>query len=161
MSDVLLFIIVFSIMILGLAGTILPMLPGIPLIYLGFIIYGLLTGWTDFAAGYMVLWGIVTILMVLLDYYAGAIGARRYGASAAGVWGSILGGIVGIIFLGFLGIILGPFIGAIAGEILSGKSHQHAFRAGWGTFIGFVAGSLFKIMVGCIMIGSFIWKVLF
>ncbi|MBN2365112.1 MAG: DUF456 domain-containing protein [Calditrichaeota bacterium] len=146
-------------MIVGLAGTFLPMLPGIPLIYLAFFIYGFATDWTHFGANFMLLWGAVTLLMVLLDYYAGAIGARKYGASAAGVWGSILGGIVGIIFLGFLGILLGPFIGAFAGELLSGKTHRHAFRAGWGTFVGFIAGSLFKIMVGCIMIGSFIWKV--
>jgi uncharacterized protein YqgC (DUF456 family) len=160
MTHVLLIIATLIVMIVGLAGTILPMLPGIPLIYLGLIIYGVGTGWQVYSVNFMLFWGVVTILMVLLDYYAGAIGARKYGASSAGVWGSILGGILGIIFLGFIGIIVGPFWGAFVGELLSGKSRAHALRAGWGTFIGFVAGSLFKIVVGCIMIGNFIWKII-
>jgi uncharacterized protein YqgC (DUF456 family) len=160
MTHALLIIATVIVMIVGLAGTILPMLPGIPLIYLGLIIYGVSTGWQAYSVNFMFFWGVVTILMVLLDYYAGAIGARKYGASSAGVWGSILGGILGIIFLGFIGIIVGPFLGAFVGELLSGKSRAHALRAGWGTFIGFVAGSLFKIVVGCIMIGNFIWKII-
>jgi uncharacterized protein YqgC (DUF456 family) len=98
--------------------------------------------------------------MVFLDYYAGAIGARRYGASAPGVWGSVIGGILGIIFLGPIGILVGPFVGAVTGELLSGKTRRSALRSGWGAFIGFLAGSLFKLIVGCVMIGSFLWKII-
>ncbi|UCF64303.1 MAG: DUF456 domain-containing protein [bacterium] len=160
MSQTLLTVITLLIMLVGLAGTIIPFVPGIPLIYGGFILYGLLDGWTRFSTSFMIFWGSVTGLMVLLDYYAGAIGARRYGASAAGVWGSIIGGILGVIFLGFIGILVGPFVGAVVGELLSGKTRQSALRSGWGTFIGFLAGSLFKLVVGCVMIGSFLWQLL-
>jgi uncharacterized protein YqgC (DUF456 family) len=160
MTDTLILLISFLIMLVGLAGTILPFVPGIPLIYGGFIFYGLMDGWTQYSASFMVFWGIIAALMVLLDYYAGAIGARRYGASAAGVWGSIIGGILGVIFLGFIGILAGPFVGAVVGELLSGKTHRSALKSGWGTFIGFLAGSLFKLVVGCVMLGSFLWKIL-
>ena len=160
MTDTLILIATLLIMLVGLAGTLIPMIPGIPLIYGAFILSGLLDGWTEYTTSFMVFWGIVTTLMVFLDYYAGAIGARRYGASASGIWGSIIGGILGIIFLGFIGILVGPFVGAVVGELLSGKTHRSALRAGWGTLIGFLAGSLFKLVVGCTMIGSFLWKVI-
>jgi uncharacterized protein YqgC (DUF456 family) len=108
----------------------------------------------------MIFWGIVTLMMVWLDYYSGAIGARKYGASAGGIWGSILGGIVGVIFLGFVGILIGPFLGAILGELLSGKSHTAAVRSGWGTVVGLLAGSLFKLIIASVMIGTFLWQIL-
>jgi uncharacterized protein YqgC (DUF456 family) len=71
----------------------------------------------------------------------------------------VIGGIFGVIFLGFLGIIAGPFIGAFCAELLSGKSGISALRASWGTLLGFLAGSLLKIIIGLIMIGSFIWQI--
>jgi uncharacterized protein YqgC (DUF456 family) len=160
MTDTLIFITSFLIMLVGLVGTLIPMIPGIPLIYGAFILYGLLDGWTEYSTSFMVFWGVVTTFMIFLDYYAGAIGAKRFGASAPGIWGSIIGGILGIIFLGFIGILVGPFVGAVVGELLSGKSHHTALRSGWGTFIGFLAGSLFKLIVGCTMIGSFLWQVI-
>jgi uncharacterized protein YqgC (DUF456 family) len=160
MTDTLILVVSLLIMLVGLAGTLIPLVPGIPLIYGAFILYGLFDGWTEYQVSFMVLWGVIATLMVLLDYYAGAIGARRYGASPPGVWGSIIGGILGIIFLGPIGILVGPFVGAVAGELLSGKTHRSALRSGWGAFVGFLAGSLFKLIVGCVMIGSFLWKVI-
>ncbi len=155
------FILAFFIMLVGLIGTIVPMIPGIPLIYLGFLIYGLFNHWIDYGAGAMAFWGVLTILSVVLDYYAGAIGAKKYGASRAGIWGAIIGGVLGILFLGFIGILAGPFIGAVTGELLVGRSGNSALRSGWGTLIGFLAGSLFKIILALAMIGSFLWWVVF
>ncbi len=148
-------------MAVGLAGTVIPMLPGIPLIYLGYIIYGIATSWQNYGQDAMIFWGVVTVLSVLLDYYAGALGAKKYGASKAGVWGAIIGGILGIIFLGFIGIIVGPILGALAAELLAGKAPKEALKSGWGSFIGFLAGSLFKVIIGFIMIGTFIWWIFF
>lgn len=161
MSQTIFFIISFLVMLIGALGTIIPLLPGIPLIYLGYIIFGLGSHWAHYGATTMIVWGIVTTASVLLDYYAGALGAKKYGASAAGIWGSIIGGILGIIFLGLPGIIFGPFLGAVAGELLSGKSKQQAFKSGWGTLIGFLAGSLFKIIIALVMILTFLWLIIF
>lgn len=149
------------VMVVGLAGTVLPFLPSIPIVYAGFLIHGLGSGWRHYGAGTMIVFGLVTILVLLVDNLAGAIGARKYGASPLGVLGSIIGSILGLIFFSLPGLILGNFIGALGGELLRGRSWNEATRSGWGALVGFMAGTLFKIMVALIMIGSFIWMVAF
>jgi uncharacterized protein len=158
--NALLITITLLVMFAGLAGTFLPFLPGIPLIYACIVVYGLITGWTVYGAGAVIGWGIATLVMVFLDFYAGSIGAKKYGASRAGIWGSILGSIAGTIIAGLPGLIIGPFIGAVGGELISGRSGIEALRSGWGTFVGFIGGSIVKIAVGISMIGSFLWWVL-
>ena len=153
-------ILVILLMLTGLIGTIVPFIPGIPLIYLGYVLYGFKSGWIHYSTQTMVIWGLITLFSVFLDYYSGALGAKKYGASRIGIWGSILGAIFGIIFLGFPGIIFGPFLGAIIGEFLAGKNSRQALRAGWGSFIGFLAGSFFKIVLAITMIGVFLWQII-
>lgn len=153
-------IITALIMFTGLAGTLLPFLPGIPIIYGGYLFYGLVTGWQDYGLRAMVAWGLVVGVVTLLDFYAGSIGAKKYGASKLAFWGSIIGGIVGVIFGNLLGIIVGPFAGAIAGELVAGKSLRDAFRSGWGTIVGFVGGNIVKIAVAIAMIGTFFWWII-
>ena len=148
------------IMFTGFAGTLLPFLPGIPIIYGGYLFYGLVTGWQDYGLRAMVAWGVVVGVVTLLDFYAGSIGAKRYGASKLAVWGSIIGAVVGVIFGNLLGIIVGPFAGAIAGELVAGKSIKEAFRSGWGTIVGFVGGNLLKVAVAIAMIGTFFWWII-
>ena len=149
-------IVTLLIMAVGLVGAVLPIIPSIPIIYLGYLVYGLGSGWKDYGLGMMIFWGVVTVLVLIADYFVGALGAKRYGATKFGIIGSIVGTIVGLIFLNIFGLIIGPFVGAMGGEILAGRSLGEATRSGWGTFVGFVAGSLFKIMVACAMIGSFL-----
>jgi uncharacterized protein len=148
------------IMIVGLFGTVLPFLPGIVLIYAGYLFYGFVTDWHAYGATTVVVWGVVTCLLALLDFYAGSIGARKFGASRFGMWGSFIGGAVGALVAGLPGLILGPFVGAMAGELMGGRSHQQALRSAWGSIIGFVTGSLLRIAVGVVMIGTFLWLVL-
>jgi len=100
-------------------------------------------------------------MSVLVDYYAGAAGAKKYGASTAGVIGAILGAILGVIFLNIPGLILGPFLGAVIGEMFAGKKQKEAWRAGWGAFLGFLAGSLFKITTGIMMFFLFLYFLIF
>ena len=154
-------IVTLLIMAVGLMGTVLPVIPGILLIYAGYLLYGFATGWQAYGLTAIVVWSIVTGLVLLLDFYAGAMGAKRYGASRSGVWGSLIGGLIGTLAAGFPGLILGPFVGAAVGELLGGRSHREALRSGWGTFIGFMVGSVVKIAIGVVMIGTFIWWVLF
>ena len=148
------------IMAIGLVGTVLPVIPGILLIYAGYLLYGFATGWEAYGLAAIVGWSVVTALVLLLDVFAGAIGARKYGATRFGTWGSLIGGVIGALAAGFPGLILGPFVGATAGELLRGRSHREALRSGWGTFLGFMAGSVIKIAIGVVMIGTFIWWVI-
>lgn len=146
-------------MIAGFLGTLLPVLPGLPLVYAGYIFYGLVMGWQDYGLGAMIIWGIVVAVISFLDFYAGSIGAKKYGASRWAVWGSIAGAFVGLFVAGFLGLILGPLVGALAGELIAGKSWREAFQSGWGTILGLVACHLAKIAVAIAMIGTFLWWV--
>ena len=89
--------------------------------------------------------GILTALLIILDYVAPALGAKKFGASKRGIWGSAIGMIIGIFFIPPWGMIVGAFIGALAGELASGKSGGKALRAGWGILIGNVLGIGLKL----------------
>ncbi len=154
-------IVTLLIMAVGLVGTVLPVIPGVLLIYAGYLLYGFATGWQAYGLPAIVGWSVVTGLVLLMDIYAGAIGAKRYGASRSGTWGSLVGGLIGALAAGFPGLILGPFVGAAAGELLRGRTYREAFRSGWGTLIGFMVGSVVRIAIGAIMICTFIWWVFF
>jgi hypothetical protein len=148
------------IMTAGLIGTVVPFVPGIVLIYAGYLFYGFVTGWHAYGAGTVVVWGVVAGLLMLLDFYAGSIGAKKFGASRFGIWGSFIGAVVGALAAGLPGLILGPFVGALAGELIGGRSSRQALRSAWGSFIGLMTGSLVRIAVGVVMVGTFLWLVL-
>lgn len=144
----------------GVVGTFLPVLPGIGLIWGGFLIWGIASSWADFSVQTVIILGLITVLFIGLDYYAGAIGAKKFGASKSGIFGAVLGAVVGIIIFNVIGLMVGAFGGAVVGEILSGKSQKDAFRAGWGTFLGFLAGSVIKIAAAIIMTGLFFYYII-
>lgn len=143
--------------LLGFVGSIVPMLPGIPLMFGGFLLWGLASGWRNFSVNTVIVLGCVTIAVFLLDYYAGAAGAKKYGASKAGIWGSIIGGILGVLIFNIVGLILGPLVGAVLGELFAGKTRKEAWRAGWGAFVGLLAGGLIKIITAVMMLGLFFY----
>jgi len=147
-------------MLLGLAGAVLPVLPSLPLVFAGYLVYGLATGWQAYGLTVMVIIGGLTVLVQGLDAVAGGWGASRYGGSRAGVWGAALGAIVGLIFFNVIGLLLGPFVGALIGELLAGRTLRAGLRSGWGAFVGFLAGTLFKIVIAAAMIGAFFYLIL-
>jgi uncharacterized protein len=153
------FVIALIVMLVGLAGTVLPVLPGIILIYLGYILYGVLTSWHDYGAGTVVLWGLVMVGTMFVEHYGTLLGAKRSGSSILGIWGSFVGAIIGMMLFSLAGLIIGTFAGAIAGELMAGRPPARALKSGTGALVGFLAGSLFKVVVGLIMIGTFIWQV--
>ncbi len=132
-------------MFAGLLGCILPILPGPPLSYLGLLMLHF-TSRYEFSGSFLVLWGLITAFVYGLDYVIPAWGTKKFGGSKRGVWGSIIGMVVGFFFFPPLGIIIGPFLGAIIGEFSAGKDSVAAFKSGIGSFIGFFAGFLFKII---------------
>ena len=140
-------------MILGIAGCLLPILPGPPLSYLGLIAIHL-TSKIDFSSKFLISWGIIVILVSILDYVIPIWGTKFFGGSKYGVWGSMVGLLAGL-FIPPIGIIIGPFIGAVAGEMLAGNK-QNALKAGFGSFIGFLAGTVVKMLVSLIMLYYFL-----
>lgn len=154
--EIVVLIITLIIMVAGLVGAIMPVLPSIPLIYAAYFLYGFATDWQDYGAQFMIGLGIITVLTQVIDYLVGAVGSKQFGGSRAGAVGSIIGALVGVIFFNLLGLIVGTFLGALVGELIKGRTMHEAFRSGWGAFLGFVAGSVFKIILGLMMIGTFI-----
>ena len=143
----------------GLVGTVFPILPGIPLIWLGTVIFAIFTHFEKI--GYLVI-SVFTLLMIfsiVIDYMANLYGAKKFGAGRWGIACAVLGMIIGVLTLGLIGLLVGPLIGVIIGELLSGKDFQQAFKAGIGTLIGFLSGTIVKFMIGLIMIGVFIWQI--
>ncbi|MBS4030584.1 MAG: DUF456 family protein [Clostridiales bacterium] len=138
--------------LLGLAGTLLPVLPGVTLIYGGMVLYGILTGFTDLNTTFYILQGLAVLLVFAIDYLATAAGSRRYGGSKYAAWGAIIGTIIGILTLGPFGIIIGPFVGAVTAELIQGKQANQAARTGFGTIIGLLGGTVLKLIIEVLMI---------
>jgi uncharacterized protein YqgC (DUF456 family) len=128
----------------GFAGCILPMLPGPPLAYLALFCVTIDRGWAVFSTLEVVLLGAFTAAVTLLDTLMPVLGARKYGASKAGVWLSVLGLVVGMFVLPPFGFLLGAFAGALLGELLAGKG-RGSIRPAWGVFVGTLLGVGLKL----------------
>jgi uncharacterized protein len=139
----------------GLAGVVLPALPGTPLLLVGLV----LAAWAeDFAyvgPGMLVVLGLLAALTYVVDFLATAFGARRFGASSRAVVGAALGGLVGL-FFGVAGVLLGPFVGAVLGELSAQRSLGDAGRAGVGATLGLIIGLVLKIALAVSMLGLFV-----
>ncbi len=141
--ETLLYLLAFAAVLLGIAGSFLPILPGPPLAWLALLILYFLP--ETFVSGEMLVWhGLVAGAITLLDYYIPIWGTRQFGGTAAGVRGSTLGLIAGLFFAPF-GILIGPFVGAYLGELTAGSNQRQAFKAAIGSFFGFVAGTFLKV----------------
>lgn len=149
-----------GLMLLGLVGTMVPALPGVPIIFLAILGYGWYEGFHQVSGHYLALMGALALLSVAVDYGAGFLGSRSLGATRLGSVGAAIGGIVLTILWGPVGIIVGPWIGAFTGEILAGKNLVEAARAGWGALIGILSGTLANLIISLIMIISFLVVVL-
>jgi uncharacterized protein YqgC (DUF456 family) len=156
MVTILLAILCFILMAAGLLGIFLPILPGVPLAWLGLFIYAIGTGFDRISILTTVVFFILMLLSLLLDLLAPMLGASKYRASRYGIISAFIGLIIGIIAFGFWGIIVGPFAGAFLGELITKRPPRQAFRSAIGTFLGFIAGSLIKTILVLIMLGFFI-----
>jgi uncharacterized protein YqgC (DUF456 family) len=158
MSDLVLWIVVGLLFVVGLAGTVLPFVPGTPLIVVGALIYAVATGWTPIGIGRLVILGALAALGFGLQHVSSALGARRAGGSRWAVVGAIAGGVVGL-FLGVAGLLLGPPLGAIAAEMIRGADLPASVRTGIATFIGLLAGAVANAAIGVTMVALFLWWV--
>ena len=139
----------------GIAGSVLPALPGVPLVFIGL----LLGAWIDHfqKVGWftLVVLGLLTLLSFAVDFLATSMGAKRVGASKWAIAGSALGTLAGL-FFGIPGLILGPFLGAVAGELLARRGQRQAVRSGFGAWIGLLVGTAGKLALIFTMVGIFL-----
>lgn len=148
-------VLIIILMSIGLVGTILPLIPGSPLILAGALLYA----WhTDFK---VISWGTLSILLVLvaasqiLEYLASMVGAKRYGADKRGIIAALVGGLVGLFLGGIFGVIIGPFLGAVIFEMIGGRELHDSIKIGFGTLVGLIGGAIGKFIIGLIMVGIF------
>ena len=133
--------------LLGIAGCVLPVLPGPALSFLGLLLLGLLKQFSPpLTPTLIIVMAILTIVVTIGDYVIPLWGAKRYGATKWGIWGSVIGMAIGI-FFSPLGMLLGAFVGAVMVEWLVQKEKSKALKAGWGVFIGGLAGTALKLGV--------------
>jgi uncharacterized protein len=140
----------------GVAGAVLPALPGVPLVFLGLWLAAWIDGYQKVSVLTLVVLGLLAILAMLLDFMAGALGAKRVGASRQAITGAVLGSVVGM-FFGLPGLLIGPFAGALVGELSAQSSLEQATRVGVAAWVGFVLGTLAKLALSLTMLGVFLF----
>lgn len=133
----------------GIAGCLLPFLPGPPLCFVGLLLQQLRAD-PPFTANFLWIWAGVTVAVTVLDYVVPVYGTRKFGGTRYGVWGCTAGLLVGL-FFGPWGIILGPFAGAFLGELMANNGSEKAFIAAVGSFAGFLFGTLLKLVACLVM----------
>lgn len=157
--EIILFAISIIIMLTGMAGIIVPIIPSIPLIWLGSFIYAVFTHFEKITWVILLIFALLTIFSIVLENIGNVYGAKKFGATKWGIIGSVVGTGVGFYTGGPIGLILGPVIGTIVFEFIGGKGYKGALKSGLGNFVGFLGGSILKFVVGLAMIIVFIWKV--
>jgi uncharacterized protein YqgC (DUF456 family) len=155
-----------ALVIAGLAGLVLPAIPGAPLIFAGLFVAAWAEDFVYIGFWTVVILALLTLLAYGVDLWATMFGAKKFGASKRAVIGAMIGCIAGV-FLGFPGVLFGPFIGAVIGELLAQRNLQQATWAGVGATIGLVLGAALKLAIAFAMIGVFVlarflgtWKIL-
>lgn len=146
--------------LIGLAGTILPALPGLPLVFAGMLLGAWAGDFEYIGIPVVVALGVLTLISLIVDFWATALGARRVGASGKAVAGAVIGTFVGL-FFGLAGLFAGPFIGALVGELLHGRDVGQATRVGFGTWLGIVFGTVLKLALAFTMVGLFVFAWIF
>lgn len=160
MATALLWGLALVLILVGLIGTLLPVMPGALLVFLGMVAGAWADDFSRVGWTILVILAVLTILFYVVDFLAGAYGARRLGASRWGVIGAILGALVGM-FMGFVGIVIGPFVGAVGGELLARRGLAEASRAGAGAWIGLVLSIAARLALVFAMLGIFVFAYLY
>ena len=143
--DILLIVFAFLLLVASIVGCLLPILPGPPLAYAGMLLLHL-TDKVHFTTHQLVIWLVIVIVLQVVDYITPLLGSKYSGGTSFGNRGCMAGTLLGLFFMPW-GVIVGPFIGAVAGEMMGGQDFPHAIRSGIGTLLGFLFGTLLKVIV--------------
>ena len=153
--DIVLIVLAGILMIAGILGSFLPVIPGPLTSWVGLLLLHLTEtiplNWT-----FLIVTFIIAFAIWILDYFIPIVGTRRFGGSRAGMIGTTIGLLVGLFFLGPFGIIIGPFLGALIGELINKSDSQTAVKAAFGSFLGFITGVFLKFVVAMIFLGYYI-----
>ena len=156
--DVFIIVIGLILALAGMIGCILPFIPGPLLSLSALILLSWTKDWQVFSPSFLIIMGTLTAFLMVFDYIAPAIGAKKYGASKSGLWGSAIGMIIGIFLMPPWGLIIGALIGALVGELAAGKSGRNALRAGWGILVGNVFGIGLKLAFTAVVLFYYLKK---
>jgi len=149
-----LWVLAAALVVIGLAGLALPALPGAPVLFGGLLVAAWAEDFQYLGWGGIIALGVLALLTYPVDFVAGALGAKKFGASSRAIAGAAVGGLVGL-FFGPLGILVGPFIGAAIGEISQQRKLHEAGMSGIGATIGLIVGTVAKLAIAVSMIGLF------
>ena len=155
--DIALLLIGFVLMLLGILGSFLPVLPGPPISWVGLLLLHLTNAVPD-NWWFLGITAVVALTIWALDYVIPVIGTKKFGGTRAGMIGTTIGLIIGLLAPIPGGIIIGPFAGAFIGELSNKADHKTALKAAFGSFLGFLTGAFMKFVVAIIFIGLFIGK---
>jgi len=155
MADTLWWILSVTLIVAGLAGTVLPALPGTLFVLAGIVLGAWIDGFTHVGWPMVTVVTLLAVLAWVLDYVAGVLGAQKAGASKQAIVGAALGTVAGI-FMGLVGVLFMPLVGAAIGEYLAQKDHQRAVKVGVATWLGIMAGLVAKVVIAFMMIGLFV-----
>lgn len=155
MSTTLLWLLSVALIAVGVAGTVLPALPGTVLVLAGIVLGAWIDGFTRVGWGVLAAVAVLAVIAWVLDYVAGLLGARKAGASRQAVVGAALGTLAGL-FMGLVGVLFMPLVGAAIGEWLARRDHGQALKVGIATWLGIMAGMVSKVVIAFMMIGLFV-----
>ena len=147
------------IFLLGLTGTLLPVLPGAPVIWLGMLIYGLLAGFDNLGLYFFLAQALLALSVMAVDYLFTAMGSKYFGGTKAAFWGAALGLFAGLFFFP-VGLLVGPFIGAALADLIYRGRTEQAVKAGLGASLGFWIALPIKLLIEAVMIGWFFIRIL-
>jgi uncharacterized protein YqgC (DUF456 family) len=154
-ASMLAYIVAGVLILAGLAGTILPALPGVPLEFAGMLLAAWAGGFRQVPVWVVVILGLLTLVSIAVDFFASTLGAKRAGATKLALWGAAIGTLVGL-FAGIPGLLLGPFVGAVAGELAGGRALLAASKVGVATWLGLALGTALKLALAFAMLGIFV-----
>ncbi len=157
--DILLVVMGGILILAGILGCLLPVLPGPPLGFAGILLLHI-SSIAQFTTTFLVILGAAVVLVSLFDYLMPILGAKRFGGSKLGVVGCVVGLLLGIFIFPPVGIIVGPFLGAVIGELINGDDLKKAVKSGFGSFLGFVFGTGLKLSVSFVMAYFYVERLL-
>ena len=159
--DILFWVIIALMFIIGFIGLVFPVIPSVLFIFAGMILYGLFYSFTPFNWFFWTVQILFVLLLFSADYIANMVGIKKYGGTKAGIWGSTIGLIAGPFIIPFVGILIGPFIGAFLAEILFHRTDLvTASKIGLGSVVGFVSSIITKGIIQLLMVAYFLYVVL-
>jgi uncharacterized protein YqgC (DUF456 family) len=152
--DTFYYILAGVLVVVGIVGTVLPALPGLPLVFAGMVLASWVSDFQKVGWVMLVVLGLLTALSMGVDFAATAMGAKRVGASKLAIVGSVIGTFAGLAF-GLIGVFVGPFLGALIGELIHTRQLDQATKVGVGTWVGIIVGTVLKLGLAFAMIGLF------